>query len=123
MKVWLIHTMAPFYGTDQYYKAYAEEEDTLANWLWENWYDQECQNLWNDFSFYRDDEYKYEWEDMSDEDKEEFYGNDHDAFMDVKYQEWCEDCSMDVSETTEYETSLYVPGGEGELEIIYDERN
>lgn len=123
MKVWLIHTMAPFYGTDQYYKAYAKEETTLEDWLYENWFDQECQNLWDSYSFRLNDSWDEEWEEMSDEDKEEFYENDFDTFIDVKYQEWCDDCSMDINESTEDECLMYVPGGEGDLEIVYDERN
>ena len=42
MKTWLIHTRAPYYGTDQYYVAYSEENpsDRLARseliFLWFN---------------------------------------------------------------------------------------
>ena len=121
MKCWLIHTMAPFYGTDQYHGAYAEEDPT--DWLYNNFFDEACQELWDMYSFYRQDEWEEEWKEMSDEDKEEFYESSYDAFMSAKYDEWCEECSMEVFEIEEEEFKDYVPGGDGDLEIIYDERN
>ena len=48
---------------------------------------------------------------------------EYDDFFDAKMQEWREDCSMECDECDEEDFIMYVPGGEGELEIIYDERN
>ena len=116
IKSFLITTMAPFFGTEQYYAAYAENEDKLVDWLYNNWFDQECQNLYDDFG--------YKWEDQYDEEFEEVKNDyeDYDDFLEAKYEEWCQDCSMNVEECSEEEFKEYVAGGEGELEIIYDER-
>ena len=121
MKQWLIHTMAQFCGTDQYYTAFAEEDPT--DWLWENFFDQECQNLWDSYSFYNSDRYEEEWEELDQDEKDEVYDNNFDNFLDNKYEEWCADCSFDVREKKEDEDlNDYAPSGT-ELEIIYDERN
>ena len=116
IKTWLITTEAPFCGTEQNYAAYAEDEDKLEDWLYANWFDQECQNLY--------DSYGYKWEDEYEEEFEEVKADyeDYDAFLQAKFEEWCQDCSLKIEECDEKDFSMYVPGGEGELEIIYDER-
>jgi hypothetical protein len=121
MTVWLIETEAPRCGTTQHYAAYANEDP--IDWLYENWFNQECQNLWENYSFYMEDQYMDEWDSISDEDKDEFYENNIEVFKDIKYEEWCSDCSLVTKEVNEEELDDYVPGGEGHLEIIYDERN
>ena len=117
IKSWLIKTEAPFCGTEQYYRAYSEKDPLeigeINAWFWE----EETINLW--------DSYGYKWED----DFEEEYENvkeDYDSFedfIDAKLQEWREDCSISSEECNEEDFHMYVPGGEGELDIIYDERN
>lgn len=119
MKSWLIKTSAPFCGTDQYYGAYAEDEDSLSDWLYENWFNEECQNLWDDYSYLG--HYEDEWDEMSEEDKEEFYEDNYDIFIDYKYEEWCSDCGLSVSECPEDEFDDYAPAGT-HLEIVYDGR-
>ena len=116
IKTWLITTEAPFCGTEQNYAAYAEDEDKLEDWLYANWFDQECQNLY--------DSYGYKWEDEYEEEFEEVKADyeDYDAFLQAKFEEWCQDCSLKIEECDEKDFSMYVPGEEGELEIIYDER-
>jgi hypothetical protein len=121
MKSWLIKTSAPFCGTDQYYGAYAKDEDSLLDWLYDNWFDQECENLWNSYSFHCEDEWQDEWEGLSEDEKEEVYDNDYDNFIDNKYEEWCSDCGLSVSECHEDEFDDYAPDGT-HLEIVYDDR-
>lgn len=118
MKSWLIQTSAPFCGTYQYYGAYAEDKNSLYDWLYENWFGQECQDLWDNYSFHM--HFEEEWDEMSDEDKEEF-GNDYDCFIDSKYEEWCCDCDLSVSECPEDKFDDYAPDGT-HLEIVYDGR-
>ena len=117
MKSWLVKSEAPFLGTAQYYAAYAENSDKLLNWLYDNWWDEECINLYDSFG--------YEWEDDYDEEfqeqREEY--EDFDSFVDAKYEEWCQGCSMSIEECDEKDFADYVPGGKGKLKIIYDERN
>ena len=120
MKIWLIETMAPFCGTSQYYAVYSNEDP--IDWLYENWFSEECQNLWDSYSFYNYDQYQDEWENLPEDEKEEVYENDYDLFLDAKYDDWCADCSMTTKEVEEEELDDYVPGGEGHLEIVYDER-
>lgn len=121
MKSWLIKTSAPICGTDQYYGAYAEDEDSLLDWLYENWFEEECQNIWDSYSFYSKDTWEDEWEELSEEEKEEVYDNNYDNFMDNKYEEWCSDCDLSVSECSEDEFDDYTPNGI-HLEIVYDGR-
>lgn len=116
MKSWLITTMAPFYGTEQNYAAYAEDREKLIDWLYANWFDGECQDLYDSFGYKWEDQYNEEYEEVKN-DYEDF-----EAFTDAKYEEWCQDCSMTVEECPEEDFAMYVPGGEGELEIVYDER-
>ena len=116
IKSWLIKIEAPFVGTEQYYRAYSKENPCdsgqLAAWFWE----EATMQLW--------DNYGWQWEQNFDEEFEEFRDEfaDYDDFLDTRIQEWKEDCSMQCSECPEEEFYMYVPGGEGELEIIYDER-
>lgn len=117
MKSWLIKTSAPFCGTDQYYGAYAEDEDSLYDWLYDKWFEQECQNLWDDF--HCEDKWEDEWEELPEKEKEEIYGNDYEIFISNKYEEWCSDCELSVSECPEDEFDDYAPEGT-HLEIIYD---
>lgn len=121
MKSWLIKTSAPFCGTEQYYCAYAEDEDSLLDWLYEKWFDEECQNLWDSYSFRYEEDYENEWEELSEEEKEEAYDNSYDNFIDNKYEEWCSDCGLSVSECPEDEFDYYAPDGT-HLEIVYDGR-
>ena len=121
MKSLLIETSAPFCGTDQYYGAYAEDEDSLYDWLYENWFDQECQDLWDSYSFHCEDDWKSEWEELPEEEKEEIYDNNYDNFIDNKYEEWCSDCRLSISECPEDEFTNYTPNG-ADIEIIYDGR-
>lgn len=121
MKSWLITSSAPFCGTDSHYGAYAEEEPT--DWLYEHWFDEECQRLWDSYSFHCEDQWQDEWDEMDEDGKEEVFDNNYDNFMDNKYEEWCADWGLKVEECDEEDFDLYVPGGEGELEIIYDERS
>lgn len=121
MRVWLVTTMAPFYGTEQHYAAYSEEDP--IDWLYENFFNEECQHLWDSYSFYNDDQYQDEWDLLPEDEKDEVFDNNWDNFIDSKYEEWCADCSMSTQEVDEEDLDNYVPGGEGHLEIIYDERN
>lgn len=117
MKSWLIQTSAPFVGTDQYYAAYSEENplesEKLSEWFW----DIETMEFWDNYGYTWENEFEDEFE----ESKEE-YDNNFDIFYDYKIQEWKEECSISCRECDEEEFHMYVPGGEGELEIIYDER-
>lgn len=116
VKSWLVKSEAPFMGTEQCYAAYAESEDKLLDWLYENWWDEECLNLYDSFG--------YKWEDDYDEEfREQEEYEDFDAFVEAKYEEWCQECTMSIEECDEEDFKDYVPGGKGELEIIYDERN
>lgn len=119
MKSFLVTTSAPFCGTNQYYGAYAEDEDSLLDWLYENWFGQECHNLWDSYSFHCEDEWQDEWEELSEEEKEEFCN--YDVFIDNKYEEWCSDCDLSLSECSDDEFDEYAPEGT-HLEIIYDGR-
>lgn len=121
IKSWLITTRAPFYGTEQYYAAYSKEDPT--DWLNDNFFEEECQNLWDMYHYKLVDSWDCEWEEeLSDSDRKEFYDDDYDNFIEQKYNEWSEECNMTVEECSEEELQEYVPGGVGELEIIYDER-
>lgn len=117
IKSWLITTEAPYAGTEQYYAAYAEENPLtngkIDDWFWNN----ETMNLW--------DSYGFRWEDCFDEEYEEVKEDfeSYDDFYDYKIQEWQVECSINCEECNEKDFANYVPGGIGELEIIYDERN
>ena len=117
IKTWLITTSAPYLGTEQYYRAYAVENPynsgKLDDWFW----DEETINLW--------DSYGFRWEEYFDEEYEEVKEDfeSYDDFYDSKIQEWKEDCNISCEECEEEDFQDYVPGGEGELDIIYDERN
>ena len=103
IKSWLITTSAPFCGTDRHYRAYAVENPydsgKLDEWFW----NIETESLFDSFG--------YEWDDDEFEDD------------DSKLQEWKEYCNMCCEECDEEDFADYVPGGRGELDIIYDERN
>lgn len=101
-------------GTDQYYIAFSNEDPT--DWLYANWFDGECDNLYNMFGYKWEDQYDEEYEEVKDD-----YEN-YEAFTDAKYEEWCQDCTMSVEPVSPGESDEYVPGGEGHLEIVYDER-
>lgn len=117
MKSFLITTSAPYMGTDQYYAAYAEDSQEVLDYLYESgWFAEECQSLYDSYAFRLEDAWEEEWEEYKDD-----YEN-HDAFMDAKYDEWCQDCSLDIEEYSEEDFQMYVPGGEGKLEILYDKR-
>jgi len=116
MKSFLVTTSAPFCGTDQHYGAYAENEEDVLNFLYIDWYDEEVQHLWDNYSYLA--HYEDEWEDMSDEERAEY--EDYGQFLDAKYEEWSCDCELSVEECTEEDFKDYVPGGDGELEIVYD---
>ena len=121
MKTWLVKTMAPYYGTEAYYGVYSDEDPT--QWIYDNWWDEEVQRLWDEWSFRLEDGWEYEWEEMSGEDREDCYDGDYDQFMGEKYLEFAEDCSLDIEECKEEDWDMYVPGGEGKLEVIYDRRS
>ena len=117
IKSWLIKTEAPYAGTEQYYRAYSKtnplEIDEVNTWFWE----EETMDLWGMYGFRWEDEFEDEYEEVKD---------DYDSFEDfveAKLQEWQEDCSIECRECNEEDFHMYVPGGEGELDIIYDERN
>ncbi len=118
MKSFLVTTSAPFCGTDQHYRAYAEDEEDIYNFLYADWYDEEVQNLWDDYSYLA--HYEDEWEEMSDDEKAEY--ENYNQFLDDKYEEWSCDCELSVEECNEEDFADYVPGGKGELEIVYDYR-
>ncbi len=113
IKSWLITTMAPFYGTEQYYIAFSEEDplniDEVQDWFW----NEETENLWDncDFEFEKELE---NWE------------GDEDEFWEQKHQKWKENCSIDSEEMSLNDLQMYISGGpksEDDLpEIIYDER-
>lgn len=117
MKTWLIHTQAPYCGTDQYYAAYSEEDP--SDWLYENFYDGECDDLYQNYSFRLEEGWEDDWNNFSEEEKSA-YGS-YDNYMDEIYREWCEDCIMEVSECSEDELDDYAPEN-CKLDIIYDER-
>ena len=114
IKSWLITTSAPFCGTEQYYRAYSKENpidiDEVNDWFW----NIETMNLW--------DWYGYKWEDNWDDEYEESEIDDYDEFIELKLQEWQEECNIECEECSEEEFKDYAHVGE-ELEIIYDERN
>ena len=114
MKTWLITTMAPFYGTEQHYAAYSEEDPVESGKL-DDWFsNEETEYLW--------DMYSYNWTDnIDDEDWTENYDTEED-YIDELYQSWKEQCSISSRECSEEELDDYVPGGVGHLEVIYDER-
>lgn len=116
IKCWLIKTMAPYYGTEQYYVAFAEDNPYDSGKI-DEWFDEECQHLWDSYSFRLYDDWDKEWEEC----KEEFC-NDYDDFLDMKYEEWCQDCNIECEECSEEDLKDYVSGGKRNLEIIYDER-
>lgn len=117
IKSWLIKTEAPYAGTEQYYRAYSEidplELDKVNTWFWE----EETMDLWYSYGFRWEDEFEEEYEEVKD-DFESF-----EDFKDYKIQDWKECCSISSEECNEEDFCMYVPGGKGELEIIYDERN
>lgn len=118
MKSFLITTSALYLGTDQHYAAYAENSQDIYDYLYDSgWFYEECQSLYDSYAFRLEDSWEDEWEEVQDD-----YEN-HDAFMDAKYDEWCQDCNLDIRECPEEDLDMYVPGGDGKLEIIYDERN
>ena len=102
IKCWLIKTEAPFVGTERYYAVYSNEDPyesgVLDEWFW----NEETESLYDSFG--------YEWDDEDFEDE------------DAKLQEWKEGCSISCEECNEEDFADYVPGGKGELEVIYDER-
>lgn len=116
IKSWLITSSAPFCGTEQYYGAYAKDKDALEDWLYSNWFNEECDNLYNEYGYFWEDDYDEEFEEV----KEDY--ESYDDFFDNKYNEWCQNCNLSVEECPEEDFSDYVSGGNGELEIIYDER-
>ena len=123
VKSWLITTSAPYLGTEQHYAAYAEDSEEVLDYLYDSgWFSEECQELWDSYSFRCEDGWQEEWDEMSDEDKKDLYGNDYDKFMKENYNLWCEDCGLEVSECEEEDLDMYVPGGEGHLEVVYDKR-
>lgn len=122
MKSFLITTSAPICGTECYYSAFAESEDDVYDWLYANWFDEECQALWESYSFHCEDEWEAEWEELSKEERIE-YENDYEKFLDQKNMEWCNDCGLSVEETDEEELKMYSVSGQGIPEIVYDERN
>ena len=117
IKAWLITTSAPYLGTEQHYRAYAVENPytsgKLDDWFW----DEETMNLWDSYGFRWEDGFSEEFEEVHD-----IYDN-FDDFYDAKIQEWKEGCEISCEECNEEDFHDYVPGGEGELDIIYDERN
>lgn len=116
IKSWLIEMSSPFYGTDTYYGAYSKENPEII--LYENgFFDEEANNLWEDYSWMG--HYEDEWEGMDDEEKSEF--GSYNIFMDNKYEEWISDCNMVISECPEEKFKDYTPNG-CEIEIVYDER-
>lgn len=120
MKTWLVKTMAPYFGTEEHYGVYSDENP--AQWIYDNWWGEEVQRLWEEWSFRLEDDWESEWDELSDDEREDLYDNSHDEFMDSKYNEFAEDCSLDIEECSEEDWDMYVPGGEGKLEVIYDER-
>lgn len=124
MKSFLITTSAPFCGTNQYYTAYGDDENTILDWLYENWFDEECQRLWDDYSFHCDDQWEDEWNEMDEDERDEIFEDNWDNFMDSKYEDWCSDCGMSIKEMDEEKLHMYtIGGGDGVPEIIYDDRN
>lgn len=117
IKTWLITTSAPYLGTEQHYRAYAVENPydsgKLDDWFW----DTETENLWSSYGWQWEDSFDEEFEEVRDE-----YDN-FDNFYDAKMLEWKESCNISCEECDEEDFHDYVPGGEGELDIIYDERN
>lgn len=111
IKSFLITTSGPLCGTEQYYAAYAEDENTLLDWLYSNWFDEECQDLFDQYSYLIEDELENEWEESSDE------YESREEFDDIKFEDWCTNCGLEVSEISEEEFGDY-----GDPEVIYDER-
>lgn len=112
IKTWLITTSAPFYGTEQYYTVFSEEDpleiDEVNEWFW----DEETENLWDAYSYLSDSEFNAELEEWE---------GDEDEFWEQKHQEWKEECTIDAEEVSLEELAEY--GTEDDLpEIIYDER-
>lgn len=121
MKSWLIIISVPYTRTEQYYAAYAEDNHKIYDFLYDSsWFDEKCQMLWDSYGSRLGDSWEEEWEKMSN--KEELYENDYDKFMEENYNLWCENCGLDIKECPEEDFSMYVPGGQGKLEIVYDER-
>ncbi len=90
-KVWLIETMAPFVGTETYYKVYSEECPDLNDWF----YDEEVYRLYDDFGYLDD------WKASFEEDSEGF--DDFDEYSECRMNNWIYDCSMTITESTEEE--------------------
>lgn len=116
MKSWLITTSAPICGTNQYYGAYAKNEDTLADWLYNNWFEEECDNLYSLYGYFWEADYNEEFEEVK-EGYESF-----DDFVEYKYLDWCQSCNLSITECPEEKFKNYVSGEKDKLEIIYDER-
>ena len=117
MKSFLITTSAPYMGTEQHYGAYAEDSQEVLDYLYESgWFDEECQSLYDSYSFRLEDTWEEEWDECKDD------YEDYNAFMDCKYDEWCQDCGLEIKECPEKDFHMYVSGGEGELDIVYDKR-
>jgi hypothetical protein len=117
IKSWLVTTMAPFYGTEQYYTVFSEKDpleiDEVQNWFW----NEETENLWDAYSYLSDSDF--------DTESEEWEGNE-DEFWEQKLQEWKEGCNINAEEMSLEDLQAYISGGpksETDLpEIIYDER-
>lgn len=123
MKIFLVTSSAPYLGTEQHYAAYADNSESVFEYLYEEWWPLECQDLYDSYAFRCEDGWEEEWEEMDEDSKSEYYHNDYNAFMSEKYDEWCENCNLELREVkSEEELDDYVPGGEGHLEIVYDER-
>lgn len=123
MKAFLITTSAPFCGTDRHYAAFAENEDDVYDYLYANWYDEECQAIWDAYSYLEEGQWEGEWEEMDESEKEEIFDNNYDNFMDAKYEEWASECGLSVKEIDEEDLKMYTVGGKELPEILYDERN
>lgn len=118
IKTWLITTSAPICGTEQHYRAYAVENPydsgKLDDWFW----DTETEDLWSSYGWQWEDNFDEEFKEVRDD-----YDDNYDNFYTDKMQEWKESCNISCDECEEEDFQDYVPGGEGELDIIYDERN
>lgn len=116
MKSFLITTSAPYLGTEQYYRAYAEKDPLMSGNLDDWFWNEETINLWDNYGFRWEDDFESEFEEVKD------HYESYDDFYDDKIQEWREECEINCEECDEKDFIDYVSGGEGELEIIYDER-
>ena len=112
MKTWVIKCSSPFCGTNEYFKAYSENDPTLN----EDFRDIENEivnDLWDNYNWMlhlEDEEFEYEEEE--------------EAAWEEAWSDWVENCSIVAEETDDF--SLYSIEGsiEGDdLDVIYDERN